>query len=55
MSELVYGSRDGQLIHISNVPQGLECNCVCPNCKENLIAKKGKINEYHFAHESKKM
>lgn len=53
MAELIYGLKDDKLIHINDAQQGRECNCICPNCGANLVAKKGKINEHHFAHESK--
>lgn len=53
MAELIYGLKNENLVHVDNVKQGLECGCVCPNCGSKLIAKQGKINKHHFAHESK--
>ena len=47
---LIYGLRDGDPVQISDVASGLECNCICPECKTPLIAKKGDIREHHFAH-----
>lgn len=49
-SELHYGSVDNQLKHISEVDSGLDCNCACPHCGSQLIAKKGHIRTHHFAH-----
>lgn len=48
---LPYGLRDGSLVHISSpdIFSGLT-NCVCPECHETLIARKGEINQHHFAH-----
>jgi hypothetical protein len=50
--KLPYGMRDGRLIHISDesVPSGQNCGCVCPECGEPLIAKKGEVNQYYFSH-----
>ncbi|RYD94261.1 MAG: hypothetical protein EOP61_21980, partial [Sphingomonadales bacterium] len=50
-AELVYGQwRDGTLVHVSQVPSGLACNCVCPACGRVLIARKGAIKMEHFGH-----
>lgn len=49
------GIRNGNQYHISEVESGLKCDCVCPACGEQLIAKKGEnIKPHnHFAHKSK--
>lgn len=36
---------------IDEVPGGINCGCFCPSCRSPLVAKKGQINEWHFAHE----
>lgn len=48
---LGYALKEGQLVHISEVTGGLSCDCTCPKCGERLIAKKGEVNEHHFAHD----
>ena len=49
--KLTYGkNQEGRLVHIEDVPSGLECNCVCPECGAELIARKGKTRQKHFAH-----
>lgn len=50
--KLIYGLRDGDPVRISEVESGLECNCICPECKTPLIARKGQIRQHHFAHSS---
>lgn len=45
-----YGIRDGQIIHVDDVPSGLKCNCVCPSCNSPLIARKGTKRVHHFSH-----
>ena len=41
-----------KIVYIEDVPNGLACNCFCPQCKEKLIARNGKDNvrQKHFAH-----
>ncbi|WP_016869958.1 MULTISPECIES: competence protein CoiA family protein [Fischerella] len=47
---LKYGiDTDGNLVEIDDVPRG-KTNLKCPYCGGDLIAKKGRIKESHFAH-----
>ena len=48
-----YGIKNENLIHISQVESGLNCNCTCICCGERLIANKGVKNIHHFSHKSK--
>ena len=50
MRELEYGLLGDKLVHIDDVEQGLACNCICPHCKSQLVAKKGNQKINHFAH-----
>ena len=49
---LKYGLRDNELKHVSEVENGIACDCICPNCKHPLVAKNNPINKKapHFAH-----
>lgn len=40
------------LVDVADVQSGKECGCICPSCNIPLIAKKGNVNEWHFAHDS---
>ena len=51
--KLPFGLQNGKLVDISFVESGLACNCVCPCCKQQLVAKKGNIKGHHFAHHNK--
>ena len=51
--KLSFGLRDDGYIHISQVDRGLKCNCRCPGCKAELVAKKGDDTAHHFAHRAK--
>ena len=47
--------KNGDLKHISDVKNGLKCDCICPACNEKLVAKNGgskRIN--HFSHHTNK-
>lgn len=44
---------DGAEVDVADVDRGLDCGCICPSCKAPLIARKGDINEWHFAHATK--
>ena len=42
----------GRMAHIDDVANGARCGCVCPQCKQALIAKNGgQERAHHFAHE----
>lgn len=49
---LFYGLKDGQLKHISEVENGLKCNCICAACEKKLVARNNEGNKriHHFAH-----
>lgn len=42
--------KNGNLISINEVKSGLKCDCFCPVCNSQLVARKGKIKVHHFAH-----
>ena len=43
---------DGKLVHVDEVPRGLQCGCSCPHCHERLMARHGDVREHGFAHHS---
>lgn len=48
---MTYALRNDELLHISKVENGASCGCICPGCKQPLIARnKGLVREHHFAH-----
>ena len=49
---LLYALKDGEITSIEMVESGLACGCICPACREPLIAKKGSVMMHHFAHRS---
>jgi len=48
--KIPYGERNGELLHISQVERGLACDCQCPVCNDQLVARMGSIKKHHFAH-----
>jgi len=49
-TKLPYGLKNDILVSIDEVDNGLRCECVCPSCKGQLMARKGNIKIHHFAH-----
>jgi hypothetical protein len=50
--QLLYGIRDGELIHVDDAERGQACACTCYECGHSLVAKKGNILAHFFAHEA---
>lgn len=50
MRYLQFALRNNELVSINDVPSGLECGCVCPECGAMLVAKKGSRRMHHFSH-----
>lgn len=44
---------DNKLVDVSEVSKGISCDCICPSCKVPLVARKGDVNQWHFAHHHK--
>lgn len=44
---------DSELVEVGDVPAGRDCQCACPSCGLGVLAKKGDIKEWHFAHDSR--
>lgn len=49
---LIARHASGRMIDIAEAQNGLNCNCNCLSCGDRLVAKQGKIKNWHFAHES---
>jgi|GEM_PF-4221556 len=50
--KIPFAEHNGKIVHISQVENGLSCNCLCCYCGAKLIAKNNSdnIREPHFAH-----
>ncbi len=44
--------KDGQVRSVDEVDRGLACECICPACGEQVLARQGEVREWHFAHAS---
>lgn len=48
--QLAFGEEPtGRIVHVSTVPDGAACGCVCPACGAPLVARQGSRRR-HFAH-----
>lgn len=47
-----FAEQNGKIVHVSEVENGILCNCKCCSCGAQLIAKNNRdnIKESHFAH-----
>ena len=45
-------TRDGEIVSVKEVQNGLRCNCYCPQCSARLVAKNRSTEHViaHFAH-----
>ena len=50
MLKIPFALKDGRLVHISEVENGLQPECLCPACESPLVARKGSLKIHHFAH-----
>jgi hypothetical protein len=48
--KIPFAEKEGFLRHVSQVGKGLACGCVCPVCRQSVIARKGDQKRHHFAH-----
>lgn len=50
-----WGLKDGNIIHVDNVENGLACNCFCPDCETPLVAfnRQGNRRANHFQHKNR--
>lgn len=42
--------KQNQIRSIDEVTRGLSCECRCPSCGEDVVARQGEVREWHFAH-----
>ena len=45
-------AKNGEIVSVMDVERGLACHCICPACKDTLVAKQGDVRIWHFAHAS---
>ncbi|HDS4948355.1 TPA: hypothetical protein QHX34_002684 [Klebsiella aerogenes] len=56
LNHIPFGLRkeDQKYVDVADVPKGRACACICPSCHIPLIARKGTVNRWHFAHSGRK-
>lgn len=55
MMKVPFGMRKSthEYVAVDEVSSGKTCDCVCPSCQLPLIAKQGKVKDWHFAHDTR--
>ncbi len=43
----------GEIVDVKSVSSGLDCNCVCPSCGDDLVAVQGEQRRWYFRHYEK--
>lgn len=53
-SQFIFAGLDatGELRFVGDVPRGAACGCTCASCGAPLIARRGELRTWHFAHEA---
>ena len=47
-------NKNGEVVYVDDVKNGKACECFCPGCHQQLVAKnKGTDKTHHFAHKNK--
>ncbi|OIR12495.1 competence protein CoiA-like family protein [mine drainage metagenome] len=50
--QLFATDKQNQIRSVDEVARGLACECRCPSCGKQVIARQGEVREWHFAHAS---
>lgn len=50
-NKIPFGLKNGLLVDVSEVESGLACGCICPSCKRQLQANKGRVVSHYFSHD----
>ena len=48
--KIPFGTKLGEIVHISEIESGLTCGCNCLGCGGALVARKGNETTHHFGH-----
>lgn len=48
--KLALDKKSGSVVSVEEVPNGLSCDCICPDCKKTFVAVQGQKNDWHFRH-----
>ena len=50
-NRIPFGLKNDRMVDVSAVESGLACGCICPSCKRDLQANKGKVVSHYFSHD----